>query len=170
MKRLEPLLAKQFVTADNIDKAKTSEIAQQEALRQAQSQLTLAQARLKSAQAQREQAANAVTTLEPLTNQRDAREAAVKRARYDLDNCRVYAPFDARVTNLTISEGAYARVGQQMFVLIDARRWWAVANFREGQLETSDPECAPTSMCRSPTGASLASWTASVSVSRLMLM
>jgi hypothetical protein len=33
-----------------------------------------------------------------------------------------------------ISEGAYAHAGQQMFVLIDARTWWAVANFREGQL------------------------------------
>ena len=75
-----------------------------------------------------------MTTLEPLTSQRGAKEAAVKRARYDLDTCRVYAPFEARVTNLTISEGAYAHVGQQMFVLIDARRWWAVANFREGQL------------------------------------
>jgi multidrug efflux system membrane fusion protein len=135
LKRLEPLLAKQFVTADNIDKAKTSEIAQQEALRQAQSQLTLAQARLKSAQAQHEQAVNAVTTLEPLINQRGAKAAAVKKARYDLDNCKVYAPFEARVTNLTISEGAYTHVGQQMFVLIDARRWWAIANFREGQLD-----------------------------------
>jgi multidrug efflux system membrane fusion protein len=80
-----------------------------------------------------------VTTLEPLTSQRGAREAAVKRARYDLDNCRVNAPFEARVTNLTISEGAYAHVGQQMFLLIDARRWWAVANFREGQLERIAP-------------------------------
>src|SRR5216684_2806604 len=61
LKRLEPLLAKQFVTADNIDKAKTSEIAQQETLRQAQSQLTLAQSRLQSATAQHEQAFNAVT-------------------------------------------------------------------------------------------------------------
>ncbi len=99
----------------------------------------LAQSQLKSVQAQHEQAANAVTTLEPLTSQRGAKEAAVKRARYDLENCRVYAPFDARVTNLTISEGAYAHVGQQMFVLIDARRWWVVANFREGQLEHISP-------------------------------
>ena len=59
----------------------------------------------------------------------------MKRARYDLDNCSVHAPFDARVTNLTISEGAYAHVGQQVFTLIDARTWWAVANFREGQLQ-----------------------------------
>ena len=139
LQRLEPLMAKQFVTVDDIDKAKTSEIAQQEALRQAQSQLQLAHARLKSTQAQHEQSANAVTTLESLTSQRGAKEAAVKRARYDLDNCHVYAPFEARVTNLTISEGAYARAGQQMFVLIDARRWWAVANFREGQLEHIRP-------------------------------
>ncbi len=139
LQRLQPLLVKQFVTVDDIDKAKTSEIAQQEALRQAQSHLLLARSQLKSAQAQHEQAGNAVTTLEPLTSQRGAKEAAVKRARYDLENCRVYAPFDARVTNLTISEGAYAHVGQQMFVLIDARRWWAVANFREGQLEHIRP-------------------------------
>ncbi len=139
LQRLEPLLAKQFVTVDDVDKAKTSEIAQRQALRQAQSHLLLAQSQLKSAQAQHEQAANAVTTLEPLTSQRGAKKAAVKRARYDLENCRVYAPFDARVTNLTISEGAYAHVGQQMFVLIDARRWWVVANFREGQLEHISP-------------------------------
>jgi multidrug efflux system membrane fusion protein len=80
----------------------------QQALRQAQSQLIFAQARLKSAEAQHEQAVNAVTTLESLINQRGAKEAAVKRARYDLENCKVYAPFEARVTNLTISEGAYA--------------------------------------------------------------
>jgi multidrug efflux system membrane fusion protein len=43
------------------------------------------------------------------------------------------------VTNLTIAEGAYAHVGQQMFTLIDARTWWAVANFREGQLQHIAP-------------------------------
>jgi multidrug efflux system membrane fusion protein len=148
LQRLEPLLLKHFVTVDEVDKARTSEVAQQQALRQTESQLLLAQAGLRSTQAQYEhskaalqvskaqhkEAANAVTTLEPLINQRGARAAAVKSARYNLDNCRVYAPFKARVTNLTISEGAYAHVGQQMFVLIDARRWWAVANFREGQL------------------------------------
>jgi multidrug efflux system membrane fusion protein len=148
LQRLEPLLAKQFVTVDQVDQARTSEISRREALKQAESQLWLAQAGLRSAVAQHkqsqaalersralhEEAANAVTTLEPLIGQRGAREAAVERARYDLDNCRVYAPFKARVTNLKISEGAYAKVGQQIFVLIDVRRWWAIANFREGQL------------------------------------
>ena len=145
--RLEPLLEKQFVTVDQVDRARTSEVAQGEALKQAESQLQLSQAGLQSAlaqyerskavleqsKAQHEQSIHAVTTLEPLVNQRGARASAVKSARYNLDNCRVYAPFDARVTNLTISEGAYAHVGQQVFTLIDARTWWAIGNFREGE-------------------------------------
>ena len=151
--RLEPLLAKQFVTVDQVDRARTLEVAQAEAVKQAESQLRLAQAGLNSAiaqyersksvleqsKAQHEQARHAVTTLEPLVNQRGARASAVKTARYNLNNCRIYAPFDARVTNLTISEGAYAHVGQQIFTLIDARIWWAVANFREGDLQHIAP-------------------------------
>jgi membrane fusion protein, multidrug efflux system len=151
--RIEPLLVKEFVTVDQVDRARTSEIAQVEALKQAESQLRLSQAGLKStlaqyeqsgamveqSKAQHEQATHAVTTLEPLINQRGARAAAVKNARYNLDNCRVFAPFDARVTNLTISEGAYAHVGQQIFTLIDARTWWAIGNFREGKLQRIVP-------------------------------
>ena len=137
--RLEPLLTKQFVTVDQVDKAKSSEIVDAEALRQAESQLQLAQAEWKSSLAQHDQARHAITTLEPLINQRGAKAAAAKKARYDLANCRVYAPFDARVTNLTISEGAYAHVGQKMFVLIDARSWWAIGNFREGELKRITP-------------------------------
>jgi membrane fusion protein, multidrug efflux system len=151
--RIEPLLAKQFVTVDQVDRARTSELAQAEALKQADSQLQLSEAGLKSAlaqyehskailqesRAQHEQSINAVTTLEPLINQRGARTSAVETARYNLNNCRVYAPFDTRVTNLTISEGAYAHVGQQVFTLIDARTWWAIGNFREGTLQHIDP-------------------------------
>jgi len=151
--RIEPLLVKQFVTVDQVDRARTSEVAEAQSLKQAQSQLQLAQAGFQStlaqeqrsrallvqSKAQHEQAENAVTTLEPLVNQRGARASGVETARYNLGNCRVYAPFTARVTNLTISEGAYAHIGQQVFTLIDARTWWAVANFREGQLQHIAP-------------------------------
>ena len=147
--RLEPLLTRQFVTVDQVDRARTSETAEGEALKQAESQLRLSQAGLQSALAQyersqsvvdeskayHEQAQHAVTTLDPLTNQRGARASAVEASRYNLGNCRVYAPFDALVTNLNLSEGAYAHVGQQVFTLIDARTWWAIGNFREGELQ-----------------------------------
>ena len=137
--RLEPLLTKQFVTEDQVDKARSLDEVDTQALRQAESTLELAQARLKSFLAQHEQAQHAVTTLEPLINQRGARKAAVEDASYNLNNCRIYAPFDARVTNLTISEGAYAHVGERIFTLIDARTWWAIGNFREGELPHIKP-------------------------------
>jgi membrane fusion protein, multidrug efflux system len=151
--RLEPLLTKQFVTFDQVDRARSLEVAQAEALKQAESQLRLAQAGWQSSlaqeeraisvvqqsKAQHEQAQHAVTTLEPLVNQRGARAAAIETARYNFNNCRVYAPFKARVTNLTISKGAYAHIGQEIFTLIDTRTWWAVANFREGQLHHIAP-------------------------------
>jgi membrane fusion protein, multidrug efflux system len=153
LNRIQPLLAKQFVTVDQVDKAKSSETILAEALKQAESQVRVSQGGLQSALAQyehakavveqskasHEQSQHAVTTLEPLINQRGAREAAVKDARYNLANCWVYAPFDARVTNLTISQGAYAHVGQQMFTLIDATTWWAIANFREDKLHHITP-------------------------------
>jgi membrane fusion protein, multidrug efflux system len=137
--RLEPLLAKQFVTEDQVDKARSLEEVDAQLLSQAESQLQVSQSRLKSTLAQHEQARHAVTTLEPLINQRGAKKAAVEDARYNLNNCRIYAPFDARVTNLTISEGAYAHVGERIFTLIDARTWWAIGNFREGVLQHIKP-------------------------------
>jgi membrane fusion protein, multidrug efflux system len=152
-KRIEPLLAKQFVTVDQVDQARTDVVARQQAVDQARSQLALAQAQVLTAKAQYDQAKatmlqshsqlaqsqHSVLTLQPLTAQRSGRAAVIRDAEYNLNNCRVYAPFDARVTNLTISQGAYAHTGQQMFTLIDTRVWWAVANFRETQLRHIHP-------------------------------
>ncbi|MGA2714902.1 MAG: HlyD family efflux transporter periplasmic adaptor subunit [Bryobacteraceae bacterium] len=147
--RLEPLLNKQFVTVDLVDQARTARSVKGEAVRQARARLAVAEAqsasaiaRQKEAQAgyeqstaQLDQSMKSITILDPLVAQREAREAAVKNASYDLQRSKVYAPFNARVTNLTISEGAYAHAGQQAFTLIDARTWWVIANFRETELK-----------------------------------
>jgi membrane fusion protein, multidrug efflux system len=151
--RIEPLLAKQFVTVDQVDQARTAVTARQQAVDQAKSQLSLAQAQVLSAKAQYEQSKanslqsreqlaqsqHSVLTLEPLTAQREGKAAAIRTAEYNLNNTRIYAPFDARVTNLTISQGAYAHTGLQVFTLIDTRVWWVVANFRETQLRHIHP-------------------------------
>jgi multidrug efflux system membrane fusion protein len=151
--RIEPLLAKQFVTVDQVDQARTAVTAREQAVHQQRSQLALAQAQVQSAQAQYEQATAAmeqshsqldqsqhsVLTIDPLTAQREGRASAVRTAEYNLNNCKVYAPFDGRVNNLTISQGAYAHTGQQVFTLIDTRIWWVVANFRETQLKHIQP-------------------------------
>src|SRR6201995_5994245 len=135
--RIEPLLAKQFVTVDQVDQVKTAVTARQQAVQEVRSQLLLAQTQVVSAQAQYEQtkaareqshsqlnqSQHSVLTLDPLTAQREGRASAIRTAEYNLNNCRVYAPFDARVTNMTISRGAYAHTGQQVFTLIDVRTW-----------------------------------------------
>ena len=116
-------------------------------MKSALAQYERSKALLEQSKAQHQQSIHAVTTLEPLVNQRGARDSAVKTARYNLDNCRIKAPFEARVTNLTISEGAYAHTGQQVFTLIDARTWWAIGNFREGTLIISPRGCRLMFMC-----------------------
>src|SRR5499426_1206804 len=47
LKRIQPLLAKQFVTVDQVDKARSSETALAEALKQTESQVQLSQAGLR---------------------------------------------------------------------------------------------------------------------------
>jgi membrane fusion protein, multidrug efflux system len=151
--RLEPLLVKQYVTVDQIDQARTTERASAQSVHEAESQLALNRAHLNSmlaafsqakasaeqSTAQLHQSQSSVLTLDPLVAQRQGRAAAIGTAQYNYDECRVYAPFDARVTNLVIAEGAYAHVGQEIFTLIDTRVWWVLANFRETQLKHVQP-------------------------------
>ncbi|HEY1986870.1 MAG TPA: efflux RND transporter periplasmic adaptor subunit [Terracidiphilus sp.] len=151
--RIEPLLARQFVTVDQVDQARTLQISRSQAANQAKSQLALAEASLLASEAQYkqaqalleqshqqvQQATHNVTTLEPLEGQISGKQAAIDTAKYNFDNCRIFAPFDARVTNLTISQGAYATAGQHIFTLIDTRIWWVIANFRETQLQHIRP-------------------------------
>ncbi len=151
--RVEPLLVKQFVTVDQVDEARTTELADAESVHEAESQLALNRAHLSSmlaalaearasaeqSTARLQQSQSSVLTLDPLLAQRQGRAAAVANARYNYNECRVYAPFDARVTSLVISQGAYAHVGQEIFTLIDTRVWWVLANFRETQLRYVQP-------------------------------
>ena len=151
--RIEPLLARHFVTVDQVDQARTTEQASAQSVHEAESQLALTRAHLNSMRAalaeakasaeqstaQLHQSQSSVLTLDPLVAERQGRRAAIANAQYNYNQCRVYAPFDARVTNLVISEGAYAHIGQQVFTLIDTRVWWVLANFRETQLKHVQP-------------------------------
>ena len=146
--RVEPLLIKQYVTVDQVDQANTAVRVATGEYQQAQAALADAQAQQLQAElrqlqaddqalesrARLAQAMHIVDTLDILESQRPGLAAKVERARLDLERSRVAAPFDAYVTNMNISEGAYAHVGSPMFTLIDDRAWWVVANYREGKM------------------------------------
>ena len=70
----------------------------------------------------------------PLLARQRAVAGVLEEAKLALEHTIVRAPFPARVVSLTISEGAFARIGFDTITLIDTRRWWVVANFRESEL------------------------------------
>jgi len=149
LNRIEPLLAKQYVTVEQVDSTRTAlRVAQgnydeaQAALQQAVAQESMAalhrqeaDALATEAQAKLGQAIHTVDTVETLKSERPAKAAKVDSARLDLERCRVVAPFDAYVTNMNISEGAYAHPGAALFTLIDNRTWYVIANYRESRLK-----------------------------------
>ena len=151
--RISPLLAKQFVTVQQVDDAKTSVRLAEERYNEALAHLETARKQLSQAGHRRQesdaetsasaaklrQAVHNIDTTETLRSQRLGKLSRVDSARVDLERCRVKAPFDALVTNLNISQGAYAHVGTPMFTLIDMRTWYIIANYRESKLKHIHP-------------------------------
>jgi multidrug efflux system membrane fusion protein len=149
LNRIQPLLQKQYVTVEQVDHVSTQvRVAQgqydeaQAALNQAKategetiSRQEEATARASESEARLGQAVHTVDTVDTLVSQRPSRSARVLSAQLDLERCKVVAPFDAYVTNMNISEGAYARPGVAIFTLIDSRTWYVIANYRESKIK-----------------------------------
>ncbi len=153
LRRIEPLLAKQYVTPEQVDesrtKARITARNYEEALSALQqAQATASQTRfahdeskisVTASQARLEQSVHAVEILDTLLAQRPAKAAKVSDAQLNLERCTVKAPFDGYVTNLNISEGEYAKPGVPIFTLIDNRTWYVVSNYRESELRSIRP-------------------------------
>lgn len=153
LKRIEPLLAKQYVTPEQVDESRTkARIAErgyaeaQQLLQQAlanESQAKFAhqeyQIAVDASRAHLQQSVHAVEILDTLMAQRPAKAAKVLDAQLNLERCTVKAPFEGYVTNLNISEGEYAKPGVPIFTLIDNRKWYVMANYRESELSAIRP-------------------------------
>jgi multidrug efflux system membrane fusion protein len=124
-RRVEPLLAQKFATAETVDTARHARDAAVDAVQAAQAQLASATA--------------AVQESAPLQAKLQAAEAALAQAELSLSDCTVRAPFDGRVTGLTISAGAFARTGVDVLTLIDTGSWHVEQNFRESELRRMRP-------------------------------
>src|SRR5271170_3582353 len=151
--RIAPLLTKHYVTTQQVDQTQTTLRVAQEASHEAASQLLQAQAQrsvalsakqsaqanLQASQSKLGEAQHTVDTLETLTAERPNRQAKVEQAQLNLEWCEVRAPFDGYVTNMNISEGAYAHPGTPIFTLIDTTTWWVLASYRESKLKHIHP-------------------------------
>jgi multidrug resistance efflux pump len=118
--RVEPLLARHFVTADRVEEARTRKRAASAALSRSRNEV--------------DRATNLLAEYGTVNVRREAAQAQVESARLNVEYCRVTAPFDGYVTNLNIAVGDYATEGRQIFALVDRRNWYVIGNFRETYL------------------------------------
>ena len=125
VQRLDSLVAKKFVTSDDLQSAQVNAHSADASLARARAELS----RQKSLLGQ----------VDDVNAYLKVAEAAVHSAELNLNYCRVRAPFKGRVTNLNISKGEYARAGTQVFALVDTRHWYVMANFQETYLASIRP-------------------------------
>jgi multidrug efflux system membrane fusion protein len=119
--RMEPLLSHGYVSAEDVDRARTAQRA--------------TQAELSAAQLQAQQAAAAVSGVDALVAQRAVVTAEISLAELNLEFATVRAPFNGRIVSLKTATGQFATALKPVFTLIDTRHWYVVANFRETELK-----------------------------------
>lgn len=123
--RLEPLLPQGYVTAEQVDQARTAKRTAEVALQQARLQAQGARQAIGSAQ--------------PVAEELKAAAAALAMAERDLRLTVVQSPCDGLITALDIGAGEFAVTGKPLFTIIDTERWYAVGNFRETELTGTRP-------------------------------
>ncbi|EJK9426908.1 multidrug efflux transporter periplasmic adaptor subunit MdtN [Escherichia coli] len=121
LRRTEPLLREGFVSAEEVDRARTAQRA--------------AEADLNAVLLQAQSAASSVSGVDALVAQRAAVEADIALTKLHLEMATVRAPFDGRVISLKTSVGQFASAMRPIFTLIDTRHWYVIANFRETDLK-----------------------------------
>ena len=114
-------------SAREIDQTNTAE-------QTAKARLDQAQAQLKSAETSTQTIAGADAGTRMLAAQVDGKKAELATAKENLDNTKITAPMDGKITSRTVEAGAYVQPGQALMA-ISSPDLWVVADFKETQLE-----------------------------------
>ncbi|HDZ8915486.1 TPA: multidrug transporter subunit MdtN [Aeromonas hydrophila] len=118
--RIQPLAPKGYVTAQQVDDARTLRDDAQTSLEQALHQAAATKA--------------LITTLDESDALVSARRAALALAEHELAATKVRAPHDGLVVGLTVSTGEIVAPGQSLFTLINTHNWYASATYPETEL------------------------------------
>src|SRR5215472_13514855 len=123
--RIVPLRQHDFVTDNDVVEARNKYKA--------------TQAGVATAASEHQKAQDALGILGDVNQRVRAAQEDIEDAQLNYDYCFVRAPFDGYVTNLNISEGQYANIGQPILILVDDRNWYVLAYFREDLLDRIRP-------------------------------
>ena len=140
--RIKPLLEQQFVTADRValaesdlQAARANVAAAEAAVANADATLIAAQAAVVSAEAEVKRSRNALAQVGDVNARVAAAKVEIDEARLNLQYCEVRAPIDGWVTNLNTNVGAFVKVGDNLFSIVQNTEWWVIANFLETEIE-----------------------------------
>ena len=110
----------------------------------ARTQAATAEAALRAAQANLEQARSTLGATGERNANVQAVRAAVEQARLDLEHTHVTAPAQGTIANLSLRPGNTVQAGAPLFALIASQEYWADANFKETEMERIRPGEAAT--------------------------
>jgi multidrug efflux system membrane fusion protein len=123
--RLEPLLKRGFVMAEQVDQARTAKET---------ARIALERSRDLAAQARQ-----GVNSTKPTEAQLDGARASLALAERNLNKTEVRSPCNGRITALQIAAGEFANAGHPLFTIINTEHWYAIGNFRETDLAGIKP-------------------------------
>ena len=129
VRRYATLFKERWVSKAALDVKVADAASRAATVRQAESAVAAARAQVVAADASTGGAGSAVT----------GARAALAAARLDLANTVVRAPIDGVVGNRTARPGQYARIGQQVMVVVPLQAVYVVANFKETQIGRMQP-------------------------------
>lgn len=142
LKRIAPLLPKQYVSADAFNQAAADRDAATAAVADAKARHQAAAMAVEAAVQERGKAEADLARDGQGYARIEAAKARLRSAELDLDYCSVQSPIDGYVTNLNIAVGQYVQPGQRLFAIVDDRTWYVIANYKETYLRSIAPGMA----------------------------
>ncbi len=121
-KRVNELAQRGSVSIRERDQIRAGARAAAARVKQAQAAIAIAEQTLKASEVSRG----------GLQAQVEIAEAALQRARIDLDNTVIEAPRDGQVSEVTVRQGQYVTAGSQLLYLVP-EQLWVIANYKETQ-------------------------------------
>ena len=132
--RADPLVGRGDISRQSWDHARSTQLQQEAALRQAQAQQAARQAALVLATAQLGQVRVLEQRIEVLRGQHDALAAQADQVRQEIADRTLRAPFDGVIDRTFIHAGDYVQAGQWLMMMHDTDDVWVEADIKETEI------------------------------------
>lgn len=129
--RADPLLGKNAISRESWDHARSSQLQEEAALRQARAQIAARRAALAEAEARLGQVPMLEQQIEVLRAECASLTAQAEQVRQEIEDRTLRAPCDGIIDSTFIHAGDFVQVGQWLMMMHDPNDVWVEANVKE---------------------------------------